>query len=80
MGDRARMKPGVSTTVGTCAHNELHPPDPRPQLRPVDGEVLRGDVAAQLGLADDRDEELVRDLMLQRRLRFFVNMVASNAS
>ena len=41
---------------------------PRLQQGPVDGEVLARDVAAQLGLADHRGEELVRDLVLQQAL------------
>ena len=41
---------------------------PRVQQRPVDGEVIGGDVAAQLRLAHDRGEELVRDLVVQQAL------------
>jgi hypothetical protein len=52
---------------------------PRLQQGAVHGEVLRRHVAAQLRQPHDGFEELVRDLVLQRRLRFFENVVASNA-
>ena len=62
LGVAARRRVGRRTVLGLEALVRR----PRLQQRPVDGEVLARDVAAQLGLADDRGEEPIRDLGFQQ--------------